>query len=61
MEMTEEEFDTRYKAALDSVLEAMAENSEVDVKQFYSLACVLENISFFSPVFYGIIQNAKKK
>jgi hypothetical protein len=61
MEMTEEEFDTRYKAALDNFLEAMAENSEVDLKRFYSMACILENLSFFSPGLYGVLQNAKKK
>lgn len=61
MEMTEEEFDSKYKAGLDTFLEAMAENPEVDPKRFYSMACILENLRFFSPVLYGLIQDAKKK
>ncbi len=58
--MTEKEFDTNYVAALDSVLLALAESSEVDPEKFYSLACVLENLRFFSPVLYGAIQNKNK-
>jgi hypothetical protein len=59
--MTEEEFDTNYTDALDAVLGAMAENSEIDPEKFYSMACLLENLRFFSPVLYGIIRNAGKK
>jgi hypothetical protein len=34
----------------------MAENAEVDVKNFYNMTCMLENLRFFSPVLYGMIQ-----
>lgn len=60
MDMTEEEFAAKYKETLDILLIAMAENSEIDIKKFYSMAYVLENLSFFGPVIYGAIQNAKK-
>jgi len=61
MEMTQEEFDANYAQALDNVLEAMADNPEVDVKRFYSMTCILENLRFFSPVLYGLLQDAAKK
>ncbi|MFD2247567.1 hypothetical protein [Pontibacter ruber] len=59
--MTEEEFDIKYTEALDTLLGAMAENEEIDHRKFYSMTCILENLRFFSPVIYGVIQNAKKK
>ncbi|QCR22512.1 hypothetical protein [Pontibacter sp. SGAir0037] len=59
MEMTEEEFDQQFAATLDTILEAMAENAEIDVQKFYSMTCVLENLRFFSPVLYGAIRKQK--
>lgn len=58
--MTEKEFDGKFEETLDAILVAMAENSEVDPEKFYSMACVLENLSFFSPVLFGAIKNKKK-
>ncbi|GHA56075.1 hypothetical protein [Pontibacter akesuensis] len=58
--MTEEEFSTKYKEGLDALLGAMAEEPEIDVKKFYSMACILENLSFFGPVLYGLMQTEKK-
>ncbi|WP_205502491.1 hypothetical protein [Rufibacter psychrotolerans] len=58
--MTEEEFDANYVEALDAVLEAMAENKEIDPGKFYSMTYILENLRFFSPVIYGVLQEAKK-
>ena len=60
MEISKEEFDEQFKASLDNLLEGMAENAEIDVKKFYTMACILENLSFFSPVFYGILKESKK-
>lgn len=60
MEMTKEEFEDKFRETLDSLLEGMAENSEIDLKKFYGMAYYLENLAFFSPVIYGIIKNAKK-
>lgn len=58
--MTEEEFDTNYAEALDTVLEAMAESSEIAPDKFYNMTCILENLRFFSPVLYGAILTARK-
>ncbi len=60
MEISKEEFDENFKASLDRLLEGMAENEEIDVKKFYTMACILENLSFFSPVFYGILKDSEK-
>jgi len=59
-EMTEEEFDDKFKDTLDTLLAAMAENSEIEPDKFYSMACILENLRFFSPVLHGAIRNTKK-
>ena len=57
--MTKEEFDDQYSQVLDTLLVAMAENSEIDPKKFYSMTCILENLRFFSPVIYEAIQKPK--
>jgi len=61
IEMTEEEFDERFVYALDYVLASMAESPEVDVEKFYSVACMLENLRFFSPVLYGAIKKNEEQ
>lgn len=58
--MTKEEFDDKFRASLDALIEGMAENSEIDVKKFYGMTLFLENLAFFSPVLYGLVENAKK-
>ncbi|CAN5239298.1 hypothetical protein BH23BAC1_BH23BAC1_47410 [soil metagenome] len=57
--MTREEFDLKFKEVLDAFLEGMAESPEIDVKKFYGMTYFLENLSFFSPVIYGVIEDAK--
>lgn len=59
--MTKEEFDAQFRETLDFLIEAMAENSEIDVKKFYGMTCFLENLAFFSPVIYGMIEDSKNK
>lgn len=59
--MTQEEFDLTYKSVLDATLIKLAEHPEIDVKKFYNYAYFIENLSFFSPVFFGLIENAKNK
>ncbi|RDV10385.1 hypothetical protein DXT99_26400 [Pontibacter diazotrophicus] len=59
--MTKEEFDGKFKETLDAILLAMAENSEIDPQKFYSMTCVLENLSFFSPILYGAIKKKKEQ
>lgn len=56
MGMTKEEFDEKFTGTLDALLAAMAENPDIDPEKFYSMACIMENLRFFSPVLYGAIQ-----
>ncbi|PKV75984.1 hypothetical protein [Pontibacter ramchanderi] len=54
--MTEEEFDATFAYTLDVLLATMAEEPEIDPEKFYNMACILENLRFFSPVLYGVIK-----
>jgi hypothetical protein len=58
--MTKEEFEDSCSETMDAVLEAMAENPEIDPEKFYSMTCILENLRFFSPVLYGALRNKKQ-
>ncbi|PTX14170.1 hypothetical protein C8N40_11216 [Pontibacter mucosus] len=58
--MTEEEFQANYTQALDAIIEAMAQEQEINPDKFYSMVCVLENLRFFSPVLYGAIRSKKE-
>jgi hypothetical protein len=60
MEITKEEFNDKFQQGLDALLAAMAEEEQIAPEKFFSMACVLENLVFFSPVIYGLIQNSKK-
>lgn len=53
--MTRKEFDSQFKKSLDSMVEKMAGNPEIDVKDFYGLVYYFENLAFFSPVLYGLL------
>lgn len=61
MNITKEEFDDKFRDVVDDLLVAMAEHNEIDPKKFYSMACILENLAFFSPIIYGAMQNSKDK
>jgi hypothetical protein len=60
MEMTKTEFENTFKEMLDHMLEDLAVNPEIDVKKFYGMVCFLENLSYFWPVIYGLIENEGK-
>ena len=60
MDITKEEFSDKFSETVDTLLVALAEHSEIDLEKFYSMACILENLAFFSPVIYGAIQNSDK-
>lgn len=60
MEISQEEFANKFRKTTDELLVAMAEHASVDLEKFYSMACLLENLAFFSPVIYGAIKSAKK-
>jgi hypothetical protein len=61
MELTKEEFNQKFTQTLDVFLEKMAENEQVDVRRFYTMATLLENFSFFGPVIYDIIRESPDK
>jgi hypothetical protein len=60
MEITKEEFNDQFCESLDALLTAMAEHEDIAPEKFFSMACVLENLAFFSPVIYGVLQDSKK-
>ncbi len=59
--MTPEEFETNYTKALDTILEVLANRPEVKPAKFYSMACIIENIRYFSPVFYDAIKKDEEE
>jgi len=61
MNITKEEFDDKFRNVVDDLLVAMAEHNEINPEKFYSMACILENLAFFSPIIYGAMQNSKDK
>lgn len=60
MKLSKEEFENNFQETIDLVLTHLAEHPEVDPNKFYSMACMLENLAFFSPVLYEAIQHFKK-
>ena len=58
--MTRKEFDRQFKKSMDSIVEDMAGNPEIDVKDFYALVYYFENLAFFSPVLYSLLENINK-
>lgn len=61
MHLTKEEFNEKFQEAMDWLLQEMAEDPEVDLEKFYTMTCLLENMSFFSPVIYGLLKESKKQ
>lgn len=60
MEMTQEEFDARFRETLDGVIEDMALDAEVEPQKFFGVTLFFENLAYFSPVIFGLIENSKK-
>lgn len=60
MKLTKEEFDDKMQEGLDAILRALAEEEEVNPDKFFSLACLVENLTFFSPVLYGMLRKPKE-
>lgn len=58
--MTAEEFDDKFRETLDELVAGMAEQDEVAPGQFFGMVCFLENLAFFSPVLYGLLQEKQK-
>lgn len=61
MDITKEAFAHDLQHSLDALLSAMAEESEIAPQQFYNMACILENLAFFSPVIYDALRMQKKQ
>lgn len=59
MNLLKEEFEKQFAEGHQFLLEEMANSPEVDVQKFYSMACIFENLSFFSGVIYDAIQEKK--
>lgn len=60
MKISKEEFNDQFRESLDSLIEHMAEHPDIDLDKFYGMTCFLENLAFFSPVLYGLIEQSKK-
>lgn len=60
MQLTEEEFDNQFKETLDGLVQHMADEPEVGPEAFYRMTCVLENLSFFGPFLYDLLQKPKR-
>ncbi len=61
MDISPAEFNEKFQDTVDNILVALAEHEEVNPEKFYSMACMLENLAFFSPVIYGVLQQKKGK
>lgn len=61
MDITKEEFNLKVQDTVDNLLISMAAHEEIDPEKFYSMACILENLVFFSPFIYSVIQNSSNK
>ena len=60
MEISKEEFDSKFRETLDTLIQGMAESSDINLESFYNMTCILENLAFFSPVIFDFIQKSKK-
>ncbi|WMJ73970.1 hypothetical protein RCC89_12460 [Cytophagaceae bacterium ABcell3] len=59
MEFTQEEFKEKFQEGQDQLLAVMAEDKEVSMSKFYSMACFLENLTFFTPFLYSLLKENK--
>lgn len=60
MEITKEEFQDKFREGLDIILLALAEHEDVDPGKFYAMTCIVENLTFFSPVLFGLLRPPEK-
>lgn len=58
--MSKEEFTDKFRETLDTLIEQMADSPEVPVDKFYNMTCILENLAFFSPVVFDLLQKPKE-
>ena len=60
MELSKEDFERKFGDTLDTLIETMADNADIGVREFYHATILLENLSFFGPVIYGLLQKPKR-
>ncbi len=60
MEINEEDFDSQFRETLETVIQQMADHPGIGLKEFYSMTCFLENLSFFGPVIYGLLRKPEE-
>jgi hypothetical protein len=59
MEISKEEFDRKFQETLELIIKQMAENPEIQVDKFYHMTYFMENLAFFSPVIFDLLQKPK--
>ncbi|HEY8401696.1 MAG TPA: hypothetical protein VIK89_10560 [Cytophagaceae bacterium] len=60
MQLSKEEFESRLNESQDILLNAMANDPEIDLEKFYTMTCILENITFFSGIIYSVLKEKKE-
>ena len=53
--MNSDEFEANFTQILDTILNALANSSEVKPEKFYTEASRIENLRYLTPVFYEAI------
>jgi hypothetical protein len=56
MELTKEEFEEQFSEGQNQLLEIFANDPQIDLEKFDSIACFFENLSLFSGVIYEILK-----
>lgn len=55
--MNKNQFNKELRQVTEKIIAEMAENTNVSLRNFYSMTCFLENLTFFGPVLYSIMDN----
>ena len=61
MEISKEEFEEKFRQGNEILLERMANHSQINVETFFSMACFFENLTFFAPVLFDLLQKPENK
>ncbi len=60
MDMSKKEFQEEFKKGTDQLLEYYAYQPSVDPDKYYTMICLLENLTFFSPVIFDLMKPVSK-
>jgi hypothetical protein len=61
MELTKEEFEEQFSEGQNQLLEIFANDPEIDLEKFDSIACFFENLTFFRGVIYDLLKKNNKE